>query len=154
MTTVKEYGCGIHDLVYRRVKPGCPACNLQRRLDEMTAERDRLEGDLVEMRGMANRVRAVADLGFAMSSATDLLNPADRTFLKAVLYQWRETKDVDLNVTEDRRGFMTNTGSHQCSSVGGLAMVGFFDEAIMAFGRPVAMGMMQKAMGKHLAGGT
>lgn len=154
VTTNHEYGCGIHDLVYQRVKPGCPACDLQRRLDEVVAERDRLEGDLVEMRGMANRVRAASDLGFSMASAGDLLDARDRAFLKAVLYQWRETKDIDLNVTEDHRNFMTNHETHACSSVGGLAMAGFFAEAIMAFGRPVAMGLVQKAMGKHLAGGT
>lgn len=154
MTTVKDYGCGIHDLVYRRVRPGCPACDLQRRLEEMTAERDRLEGDLVEQRGHTARIRAVADLGFAMASAADLLDARDRAFLKATLYQWRETKDIDLNVHEGKRSFMTNDEMHECSSVGGLSMVGFFDEAIMAFGRPVAMGMLQKAMGKHLAGGT
>lgn len=154
MSVVKEYPCGIHDLVYHRVRPGCPACELQRKLDEVATERDRLEGDLAEMRGHVNRIRAASDLGYSMASASDLLDDRDRTFLKVVLYQWRDSKNIDLNVTEDKKGFMTNHELHACSSLGGVTMVSFFDDAIRSYGRAVAMGMLQKAMGKHLGGGS
>jgi hypothetical protein len=154
VSVVKEYACGIHDLVYMRVRPGCPVCAIERQLEGVTKERDEAMGDLAELRGRLKRVQGTADLAISVEEATDLLDDRDRAFLKTVLYRWRDAKDIDLGVTPDVRGFTTNDETHECSSVGGLAIAGFFSEAIMAYGRPVAMSLLQRGMGQHLKGGT
>lgn len=154
MPTVNEYGCGIHDLTYHAIRPGCPACALQQLLDKVREERDELQGQVAEMTGHLNKAQSAVNLGKAMANAIDLLDARDRTFLKTVLYRWRDRKDVDLSVTEDRRNFLTSEEMHACSSIGGAGIAGFYADAVHAYGRAAAIGMLQKAMGKELTGGV
>lgn len=156
MSQVKEHPCGIHDLVYVAVRAGCPACALEKRADDLLTERDALRREVDQLRVEVDRVRATADLTYSMKDAAAMLDAKDRTFLKQVLYLWRDEKSVDLVPLEDGRGFRVNgdmVAEHRCSSVGGIAICGFFREAIAAYGKGTAMNLLTRGMAQFLQGG-
>lgn len=154
MSILETYECGIHDITYRRAQPGCPLCKVERELEKTKKDLDEAMGNLAELRGRAQKIAGASDIGYSIDSASNMLDERDRAFLKEVLYRWRDRKDIDLGLTESGRGFITADTIHECSSVGGLAIAGFFKEAIMAYGRSVAMSLLQRGMAKHLKGGT
>lgn len=105
-----------------------------------------------------------------MSAALELTDSTDLTFLKDVIYRYREDKSsVNLKITHGagpkrgRRapvnGFLAlwrggdEPEPHVCTSVGGVALASYYDEATRATGSAAALATLNRAMAPVLAAG-
>lgn len=160
--TVQSYDCGIHEISYKSIRPGCPLCEADREIDSLRDALHKLKNEVAVLHEQNVRLEAQTNFVYAIKEATALLGEDDMAFLKAVLYEWRDTKALGLKVThggDDRQanGFiaMPRRGepyAHACSSVGGLAIVEYFDEATNSVGNAKAMEMLVRGMADHLPG--
>lgn len=164
---LKEFDCGIHDLTYKAVRAGCPACQADRDVSEMRQALMETRNALDRLTDEHNRMRVQVDIVSAIREAAQILDDEDLAFFKAVLYEWRDTKSVGLKTTHGARnkkreqpaanGFivMPRQGDpygHVCSSMGGLAIASYFDEATNTVGPAKAMEFLVKGMAMHLPG--
>lgn len=164
---LKKFDCGIHDLTYQAIRAGCPACEADR---DVTAMRHALEdtrNKLALLTEQNHQMRIQIDIVAAMREATEILDDHDMAFLKTVLYTWRDTKSLGLKTTHGSRkgkrevpaanGFivMPREGDpygHLLTSMGGLAIADYFDEATRTVGPAKAMEFLVKGMSAHLPG--
>ena len=162
-----EYYVGLGD------RMACPMCNLQRNYDEVRASLIQAQNEVQVLRNQNSRLQVQTDLQAAIRAALEILDDGDYAWLKAQMYQYKIDKSVMLKPTHGRllngkrpkrgeklppNGFMTmprdgDPEAHACSSLGGLAMAEYLDEAISTFGSAQAMGIMLKAWWKVLPGG-
>lgn len=120
------------------------------------------------------RLQTHVDLVLAMREAMEVTDRGDRTFLKSVLYRFREDRSgVTMKVTHGmaltygkarRRlkapatGFLLMTRAaepetHVCTSPGGIAIAGYYDEALRISDSSSALGTLIKAVSQTLASG-
>ena len=163
---VKVFECGIHEITYKSSRAGCPVCYADREIEQMRDALIETKNKLSLLTEEANRMRVQVDIVAAMREAAAILDDADLAFLKAVLYEWRDTKGVGLKTTHGRKkgrgqppanGFiaMPRKGDpygHSCTSMGGLAIASYFDEATNTVGPAKAMEYLVKGMSDHLPG--
>jgi len=145
----------------------CPICErdvqiegLRRDLYRAIHERDLVTDD-------AARMRRQLDLVVAMREAIDITGAEDMAYIKSVLYQWRDSKSVNLKVTHapppnrhsaaPPNGFLAiqrngDMHDHKCTSPGGIALAGYFEEASRTTGPVEAMKTLIKALNSHLPG--
>ena len=159
----REFTCGIHELFYRASRPGCPACAAERDKQRMRESLQEVTSKLdIAMQELA-RLRVQTDIVAAIREAANLLDESDLAFLKATLYEWRDTKGVSLKVTRGGKRNGTPNGfiviprkgepyGHSCSSMGGMAIAAYFDEATNSTGPAKAMEWLVKGMYAHLPG--
>lgn len=163
------FECGIHELSYKSHRAGCPACESERALRDLRRANQELSGKLEIAYGELQKLRVQTDIVSAIREAADILDDNDMAFLKSVLYEWRDTKSLAIKTThgaglKSRRGkrpapngfiVMPRKGDpygHICSSVGGLAIAEYYDEATNTVGGARAMEFLVKGMSIHLPG--
>jgi hypothetical protein len=162
----KVFQCGIHDLEYKAFRAGCPACEAEREMHLMRGALQKVKGELELIAAENHRLKIQVDIVYAIREAVEVLGDDDMAFLKSVLYMWRDEKSVGMKTTHGARkrgkqappnGFivMPRKGDpygHLCSSVGGLAIAEYFDEAVNSVGPAKAMEFLVKGMSAHLPG--
>ena len=162
---MRWYRCSRCVIEYQsdRGTPKCPLCAMELTRDQLrealqaaTNNIERLEHDLTASAQQLN-------IQAAIRAATDLLNDTDRAFLKTVLYQFRMDRSVALRVTHDTEGtpigFLAEWRSRDpeaitCSSIGGRALAGYFEEAQNSLGAAQAMQVMLRSCQHLLPGGS
>lgn len=163
---VKEFECGIHVLKYMATRAGCPACEAERKENQLRSAVNELTNKLELVVNENYRLKMQTDAVFAIREAATLLDDNDMAFLKAVLYEWRDKKSIGLKVTHGARkrgvlpppnGFiaMPRQGDpygHACTSIGGLAIAEYVDEATNTFGPAKSMEYLVKGMAAYLPG--
>jgi hypothetical protein len=113
------------------------------------------------------QLKVQTDIVAAIREAALVLDDNDLAFLKTTLYEWRDQKSVTLKTTHGPRkkkrevpppnGFiaMPRSGDpygHICTSVGGLAIAEYFDEATNTVGSANAMALLVRGLSAHLPG--
>jgi hypothetical protein len=147
-------------------------CILEDKYERVRAELVARRNELKVASGQLTRLQTQVDLQSAMRAAIDILDDNDFAWLKVQMYQYKIDKSVMLKATHGKvaggarlkrgeklpaNGFMTvpRTGdpeAHSATSLGGLAMANYLDEAITCFGSAQAMGIMLRAWWKALPG--
>lgn len=166
-----RHSCSLHQVTYyadKGAKPQCPVCDADRRILDLQHSLHEVTSQLEMTTAAYERAKTELDLFTAMRSALDVVGPEDLAFLKGVLYRYREDKGIALKVTHDRKpgrrrgtrvsGFIAmprgqDPEGHTCSSIGGVALAEYYEEAQRAVGSVNAMDMLIKAVNKCLAGG-
>ena len=159
---VQQFECGIHEITYKDVRPGCPVCKLERQNEELREALMKLKNELSVTHDQNVRLETQSNFVFAIKEATALLDDEDMAFLKSVLYEWRDTKGLGLKTTHggeshEANGFivMPRNGDpygHLCTSMGGVAIAEYFDEATNSVGNAKATEMLVRGMAEHLPG--
>ncbi len=147
----------------------CPACSLERVVDEQKVEILQLRNELKMATDRLVRAEREVNLQSAMRAAIELCDENDYAWLKTQMYQYKIDKSVILKPTHGRiagqksgqrmevNGFMAvprkgDPEAHGCTSMGGLAIAGYFDEAVASVGGAAAMATMLRAWYKYLPG--
>lgn len=175
---VSEYDCGIHDLTYRAISPGCPACHSDREAQDSHRQVTQMRKALMETRdqlasatGKVKELQAWYDLSTSIYEAADLLSIEDEMFFKETLYVYRDEKSLTIKVTHGadlgKNGRKKKTSSpngfiviprrgdpygHACNSVGGLAIAAYYEQASNAFGQIQAMKILLRGLAHLLPG--
>lgn len=169
---IESYECGIHDITYKAYKPGCPLCAAEREVQRLRVAVKESRGKLEILHDQNQKLQLQVDIAYAIREAAELLDDDDMAFLKAVLYDWRDTKSLALKVTHG--GAKTSTSrnkrkpvppngfiimprqgdpyGHICSSMGGLAIAEYFVEAQNSVGPAKAMELLVRGMSPYLPG--
>jgi hypothetical protein len=163
----QKYDCGIHDLTYTAYRAGCPACEAERDAQQLRHALKEATGKLEIVMNENHKLRVLTDIVSAIREAALVLEDEDLAFLKTTLYEWRDKKSLALKTTHGARkkkrevpapnGFivMPRSGDpygHLCSSIGGLAIAEYFDEATNTFGPAKAMEILVRGMSAYLPG--
>lgn len=166
---VERFDCGIHDITYSGLRPGCPLCDSERAGRQLQEAVKELNNKLRMAVETIQKLQVQVDIVAAIREAVQLLDDEDLSFLKSVLYMHRDQKSVALKVTHGARmkqrkgeyvppnGFivMPRSGDpygHLCTSVGGLAIAEYFEEATNTVGPAQAMAFLVKGMAHQLPG--
>lgn len=166
---VETFDCGIHDITYTALRPGCPICDAERKVREMQHAMTEMRNQLAVAVDNIAKLQVQVDIVHAIREAVSLLDDGDMSFLKTVLYMHRDEKSVALKVTHGSNvkrkkyeyippnGFIViprrgEPYGHVCTSVGGLAIAEYFEEAANVGGPAVAMQMLTRGMAQHLPG--
>lgn len=168
--------CSNHHVTYYRAAgtaDTCPVCRLEGGYEGLLAENQKLRNELSLAVGELRRLKPQVDLTTAIRSALEIIGDDDFRWLKAQMYQYRQDKSVTLKVTHGTpagakkkpkrgeklpsNGFIAiprqgDPEGYACTSLGGLAIAEYFDEACTVIGSAQAMGLMLKAMWKTLPG--
>jgi len=158
-----KWMCSLCQISYysEETPPQCPLCAALR--DVMDLRRQVAEGEqrIATLEHEVERATANNDFVVAIRDASDLLSAEDLVWLKAILYRWRESKNLTLKAVDTRqgpRGFIAawrdgETEQHMADSIGGVAIAGLYQEVTQGFGGQVALMTLAKAMSPHLKGG-
>lgn len=163
---MRGFDCGIHNVAYRATQAGCPVCEAERDIKQMRAALKEVNGKLRVLSEENNKLRIQTDIVASIRQAASLLEDDDLMFLKEVLYQWRDEKSLGLKTTHGTRrgrrraaanGFivMPRKGEpygYACTSMGGIAIAQYFEEATNAVGPAQAMTYLSRGMAEHLPG--
>lgn len=171
--------CATHLTSYYKL-PGrplrCPACLVEGQVEQLESANHKIENELVMLREEVKFLKAEVDLTDAMRSALDLCNEQDRAFIKGVLYEFRSDRSVALKVTHGQtksnksRGKIPVNGktpvngfialprsrepiAHTCTSIGGQAVAGYYEEAMRTHGNSTALQLLLRAWNAELPGG-
>ncbi len=165
---LKSFECGIHSISYKSERAGCPVCSAEREVQVMRRSLEQVQGQLEHAMTQIRALKVQTDIVSAIREAADTLGDDDLVFLKAVLYEWRDQKSVALKTTHGARikrrgpgqanGFIAlprrgEPYGHNCSSIGGVAIASYFDEATNTVGPAKAMEFLVKGLSEHLSGG-
>lgn len=171
MTKMSCSKCQISYYIEPKSKPRCPLCDAEAKLVDLrqalTVQRNLVQ----RLEESVEAMRSHLDLVFAMRSALEITSSEDLAFLKSVLYRHRQDKgSVNLRTTHGKaikrgrslppaNGFLVQCRygeieTHLCVSLGGLALAGYFDEAMQSLGQPTAMTLTMKALHETLTGET
>lgn len=163
----KQFECGIHDVTYMALRAGCPVCEMEREVNRMRDALKDARNALSLVTEENARLKVQTDILAAIREAAPALDDNDMAFLKAVLYEFRDDKSIGLKTTHGPKlkkrdipsanGFiaMPRKGDpygHVCTSVGGLAIAEYFDEATNSFGGAQAMTLLVRGMSAYLPG--
>lgn len=172
----KKLRCETHAIDYYVAEADsikCPMCQLHKRTDDLRADLILAQNELKLARNELDRLKPQIDLQSAIKNALEILDDDDYAWLKLQMYQYKIEKSVMLKPTHGKleggrrlrrgeklpaNGFMTvprhgDPEAHTASSLGGVAMAEYLDEAISCYGSAQAMGIMLKAWWKALPGG-
>jgi len=174
----RKYSCATCKVTYevlRNQAAHCPVCAAE-------AERDQLRQALLEANNRLerqtnelNQLRPQVDLVLSMRQALDLLDADDRMFLKSVAYRHRAGESISLKViSAQRHGSSARAGrrvprvptgllavhrcgteTHECTSLGGLAIAQYVRDGLATLGPITTMQHLMRAMSDQLtpAGG-
>lgn len=160
-----RHSCSMCQITYytpKRAKPQCPLCATELRvvelMDVITGLRNRVE----KIEDENSRMRAQIEVTTAIKQAFDAIGSQDLVFLKTVLYRFRDDPtSIKLKVTHGEKGpngfvALTKKGEpegHYCSSVGGVAIAGYYEEVVHIASVNQAMAVLMRASGGVLAPG-
>jgi hypothetical protein len=163
----RPFECGIHNITYEAARAGCPLCESEREVNRLRGAMKDVHNQLKILTEQNLQLKVQTDIVSAIREAALILDDNDLAFLKSVLYEWRDQKSVALKTTHGPRkkkreipppnGFiaMPRNGDpygHLCTSVGGLAIAEYFDEATNTVGPANAMTLLVRGMANHLPG--
>lgn len=165
----KPFECGIHELTYMAYQAGCPVCYAEREYETMRQALRDAKNQLSILTDENLRLKVQTDIVSAVREAALILDDNDLAFLKAVLYEWRDEKSIALKTTHGSKGRKKQRGNpppngfiamprsgdpygHVCTSMGGLAIAEYFDEATNTVGPANAMALLVRGMSAHLPG--
>lgn len=173
-----QYSCSICLITYpvpMGKKAKCPLCDERARVRQLQQDLMILTRQIETSENANAKLRTSVDSVSAMKDALTVADERDLTFLKALLYQFRADKSgVVLRPTHGKarpstahngkqvapaNGFLLKVGdceweAHACTSVGGIAIAGYFEEALRSAGYATAMTILMRAVGPHLTGGV
>ena len=165
-----KFSCSEHAITYympNGTKALCPACDADRILAEMRKALDEVNNKNRMLHDENQRLRVQVDLVQAIRDAVEVTGTEDLMFLKTVLYQWKIDRSIALKVTHGRKksrsaapnGFIAmprggEPEGYACTSIGGLAIAEYFEEAVNTVGSAQAMILLVRAMAKLLPGAT
>lgn len=147
-------------------------CVLEANYNDVRVELLSRQNELKVVTTQLSRLQVQVDLQSAIRAAIEVLNDDDFEWLKVQMYQYKIDKSVMLKPTHGKvaggrrikrgdklppNGFMTvpkkgDPEAHLATSLGGLAIAEYLDEAITCSGSAQAMGIMLKAWWKALPG--
>ena len=168
MPKLERFECGRHGLEYSAYSAGCPVCESERDLEEMRKALMETKNKLRIVAERNHQLESWWDLSMAIRDAVPLLDDEDLVFLKTTLYEWRNKKSLSMKVTHGPQkrkrqpaapnGFivMPRRGDpygHLCTSVGGVAIADYFEEALNSFGAIQARTLLVRGFSQHLPGG-
>jgi hypothetical protein len=153
-------------------KPSCPVCAIEEKYIDLRGDYAGIANENDRLRAEVQTLKAQLEIGTAIRSALEILGDDDYAWLKVQLYQYKVDKSVVLKPTHGRlengkklkrgqkmpaNGFMAiprkgDPEAHLCTSLGGIAMAGYFDEAVTCYGSAQGMGIMLKAWWTALPG--
>lgn len=170
-----KYSCSTHLVSYYAPVNSpvhCPVCALEEEVEQVRTRYQTLANELEMARNKLERLQPQVDLVTAMRGALEVTEKDDLVWLKTQMYQYKIDKSVTLKVTHGKiagskrrrradterpNGFMAlprggEPEGYLCTSIGGLAIADYFDEALHTVGSAQAMGMLLKAMWQVLPG--
>lgn len=167
----RKYSCTRHYIDYD-VPDGyrrqCPMCALELRLSSTQQELKESVNQLALLKEQNTRLQQQVDVVNAIRSALDVIDDNDLNFLKEVLYQWKIDRSISLKVTHGPKkrgkrqlpppnGFIAmprgvDPWGHGCTSIGGMAIAGYYEEALNTVGSAKAMALMVRALSAYLPG--
>lgn len=158
--------CGIRYSVPKGEKAHCPLCAEMRLVKDLRYALSEAIGKTASLTDTVNQLSAEVNRISAIRLALDVTNAGDRTFLKSVLYRYREDPLITLQSTYSSFGdknskrdrFIVESRrtrgaheSHTCTSPGGIAIVNYYLEATREGGAKGAMKILMRALGQELA---
>lgn len=164
--------CAIRYEVTRGAQAHCPLCASERLAEDLMRQVDRLTDENVNLSKKLEMIAVQMDHITAIREAMPLVEGADLVFLKQVMYLYRDDRSYSLSalngrVTMDRRGrvakkqpirnalLLTGRGreseEHLFTSIGGVAIVGYFDEMTREVGEKQAMVYLLRAVSLYLS---
>lgn len=169
--------CAISYHVQRGQKAQCPLCVSERRNFELQAAMNGQRNELERLHDEVTRLQVAVDLIAAMRDALSTIGVDDLTFLKSVLYRYRAEKgSIQLRATHGQglrrvrqqrggtdqpavNGYLVETRNgepeaHLCSSIGGVAIASYYQEAVRTSGAPQALATLMRALGPTLTADT
>jgi hypothetical protein len=158
---VRRWKCSRCVIQYDSVeaKPRCPLCVQEIKTEQMREALKVATNKLEQMEKQLKDLDARQNLQSAFHAALDICNDKDLVFLKSVLYRWRADRSITMKtmgvpkprgfIAEPRRG---EPESHVCSSIGGLAVAAYYQEALRTVGSAQAMAILLRAA-QHLLPG-
>lgn len=172
-----RHQCDHHLIEYYTGKgdvPRCPMCAMERDLDEARVNLLSMSNELEMTRSRLKHLEVQVNLQAAIRSAIEVLDDNDYEWLKTQMYLYKLDKSVSLKPTHGKlangrrlkrgekmppNGFMAiprhgDPEGHLATSVGGLAIAEYLDEALTSYGSAQTMGLMLKAWWKVLPGGV
>jgi hypothetical protein len=147
--------------------PFCPLCDAERRIRDLQAQILKAENAAEVARGETRRIQAHVDIVLAIREALDITSEEDLVWLKSVLYRWRDHKAaVQLKilhaaptgrnrnrklVSPPPNGLLADfkdgePEAHLCTSIGGIAIAGYYGEAWRHSGQASAMESLYRAL--------
>lgn len=163
--------CQITYEVPRGFRPKCPLCDAKSEVDQIRQALLESQNKLEMLTNEVGRLRSQVDLVMAIRDALEITGVEDLTFLKSVMYRYRDDRSVTLKVTHGgsplrgrasaarANGFvaMVKGGApeaHACSSAGGMAVAAYLAEGLRTTGPVSTMQNLIRAMNQHLPGGV
>lgn len=165
-----KFTCAECLITYYAARAHCPLCDANRRLKETQAAILQMQREMEFLSNANNRLAEQVDSSRAVRNALELLDDNDRAFLKAVLYQWKTDRSVNLRVTHTsvrpvgkRRSPLRPNGfvavfrgsdpvGHTCTSMGGVAIAEYYEEGLRTVGHEKALNMLLKGFNELLPG--
>lgn len=163
--------CHIYYAVARGDKAECPLCKLEKSHNLLGMK---YQESRIEVNGLQHQVDALqaqVDYVNAMRQSLSVIDNRDLTFLKSFLYRYRADRGIALismhppgtkprDLKKPKTAFRVeerNIGEdgelHICSSVGGLALVGYFHEASCELGQKQALTYLLRAISLEMSEG-
>jgi hypothetical protein len=167
--------CAISYTVREGDRVECPLCLKERELSRLRLAIEDLHTRLYNSESKVALLSVQIDHIAAIREALEITGSEDLTFLKSVMYRYREdrsigmlamaqavrTKDGKLKVTKRQKRtvlVVTQEGKdneeYLCTSAGGVAIVGYYHEITNELGSKQAMGYLLRALSLHLPGGA
>jgi hypothetical protein len=164
--------CAIRYEVGRGQKAHCPLCAAERLNEELARQIDRLVDDNANMSRKLEAIAVQMDHITAIREAMSLVEGEDLVFLKQVMYLYRDDRSYSLTaqngrIQHDNRGriarkqpirnalLLSKRGreseEHLFTSIGGVAIVGYFDEMTREVGEKQAMVYLLRAVSLYLS---
>lgn len=164
--------CAIRYEVMRGGQAHCPLCAAERSVEDLMRQVDRLTDENV---GLSRKLEVIAvqmDHITAIREAMGLVEGDDLVFLKQVMYLYRDDRSYSLSalngrIATDKRGRIAkkqpirnalllskrgrNPEEHVFTSIGGVAIVGYFDEMTREVGEKQAMVYLLRAVSLYLS---
>lgn len=169
-TPIRQFKCSRCSIYYSQVfgpkatifGGNCPLCKaeadrelMRTSMVNLTAKVELLEKQNGQLDGQVNIQRNFKD-------ALEIIGDDDRTFLKSILYQWRANKSVTMKVTHNTDGRAVglladhrygDPEAHTCTSIGGMAVVAYYEQAMREMGSAKAMQLLLRSA-QHLLPGA
>ena len=171
-----KYSCSTHYVTYympNGERALCPACDAEKQTSDLREALKESQNRAERLHEENRKLRLQTDVVESIKDALDVTGHDDLMFLKEVLYRWKIDRSIALKVThgtslgskKKKRDAQAPNGfiamprggepeGYACSSLGGLAIAEYFEEALNTVGSAQAMILLVRAMAKQLPGAT
>ena len=164
--------CAIRYEVAKGQQAHCPLCAAERMIEEQSRTIEVLSAENTNMSRKLEAIAVQMDHITAIREAMSLVEGEDLTFLKQVMYLYRDDRSYSLTalngrIEHDKRGRISrkqpirnalllskggrSPEEHRFTSIGGVAIVGYFDEMTREVGEKQAMVYLLRAVSLYLS---